>query len=355
MKYRIEIWTIKDFIECYKSKQLNLNPPYQRKFIWSLSDQQTLIDSISSGLAIPNIFLYFTNGLFEMVDGQQRIRTILNFYDGGFKSFNNRYYSENHFPDFLNYEIPVTVIEEIDYEESIEDFYVLVNRAGEHLNRPELKRAEYFETNFLKLINKVASFEKLRTLKLFTDVSEARLLDVDFVSELITLLKEGITDKKLSVDKLFEKDITVDESKKLENDFKNVLEIIISLDNYHPLRKTRYKQRNDFYSLFSFIHKYNKCDLDFFKYAYRILIRFNDEINPSNEKCEPFQEYAFHCVSQSNSKNARQRREEILEGFFINSTEKPNNIQKKVLKAYQLDTKLRKVGINFTFNIDSFK
>ena len=95
MKFRIENWSIKQLKEKYDEGKLSLNPPYQRKFIWSLSDQQTLIQSILKGYAIPNIFLYeFKKGFFEMVDGQQRTRTILGFMENQFKTFDGIIYSQ---------------------------------------------------------------------------------------------------------------------------------------------------------------------------------------------------------------------------------------------------------------------
>jgi uncharacterized protein with ParB-like and HNH nuclease domain len=64
----------------YDKSRLNLNPHYQRKFILSLKYQQTLIGSIFKGYAIPNIFLFETkSGFYDMVDGQQRTRTIMVF------------------------------------------------------------------------------------------------------------------------------------------------------------------------------------------------------------------------------------------------------------------------------------
>ena len=84
MEFRIETWSINKLIEEYNSKKLELNPEYQRRFIWSLKDQRTLINSIFSGYAIPNIFLYDTERKLEVVDGQQRIRTILGYYLGIF-------------------------------------------------------------------------------------------------------------------------------------------------------------------------------------------------------------------------------------------------------------------------------
>jgi hypothetical protein len=336
MKFRIEVWTISQIREYYGQEKLNLNPPYQRRFIWSLSDQQTLIDSILRGYAIPNIFLFEKKkNQFEMVDGQQRTRTIIGFIEKQFKTEDGDYFSEKrHGKIFQQYKIPITIIEKIEADESIEEFYALVNKSGIHLNRPELKKAEYFNTKFLKLVTELADTSSFQTLDLFTEASTKRMNDIDFVSELVTFLIEGNSDKKLKVDRAFENDITAARYKQLKSDFLKVINVFKRFNDKFPLKKTRYKQRNDFYSLFGFIYSNLSISIKTLLYFYDLLLKFNDDINPSNEKCEPFQLYAFHCISQSNSKNARDERSRILTEIFLNPKETPNKSQRAVLKYY---------------------
>lgn len=339
MKFRIETWSISQLKEKYDEGKLNLNPPYQRKFIWSLRDQQTLIQSILKGYAIPNIFLFeCKDGFFEMVDGQQRTRTILGYIENQFKTFDGIFYSQLENIAKLNqYIIPVTIIEEIKNDEYIEEFYSLVNKSGIHLNRPELKKAEYFDTKFLKLITELSSNEDFQTLDLFAEATSKRMNDVDFISELVTFLLEGISDKKIKVDKVFENDISDEKFENLKLKFELILSVFNQFNSIFPLKKTRYKQRNDFYTLFGFINNNLSLNIDTLKYFYRLLLKFNDDINPSNEKCEPFQLYAFHCISQSNSKNAREERLKIIYGIFLNNNSKPNKYQKSILKYYGLN------------------
>lgn len=358
MKFRIEIWTISQIREYYDNGTLNLNPPYQRRFIWTLKDQQTLIDSILRGYAIPNIFLFEKKkNHFEMVDGQQRSRTIIGFIERQFKTEDGKYYNEKEQRSiFEKYEIPITIIEKIEDDESIEEFYALVNKSGIHLNRPELKKAEYFDTKFLKLVTELADNASFQSLELFTEASTKRMNDIDFVSELVTYLIEGNSDKKLKVDKAFENDITTTKYKELKAQFLEVIKTFNKFDERFPLKKTRYKQRNDFYTLFGFIHKNIALATKTFLYYYDLLLKFNNDINPSNEKCEPFQLYAFHCISQSNSKNARDERLKILEDLFLNSKTVPNKSQKAVMKFYGLqETDLvQKEGFK-TFDLKKIK
>lgn len=50
-------------------------PPYQREFIWGTDKQSQFIESAIMGLPIPMMFLAEDEeGIFEIVDGTQRIR-----------------------------------------------------------------------------------------------------------------------------------------------------------------------------------------------------------------------------------------------------------------------------------------
>lgn len=357
MKFRIEIWDIRTLIKVHKEENLNLNPPYQRRFIWSLEDQQILIESISNNYPIPNLFLLEKEkGKFDMVDGQQRSRTIISFFNEGFEDFDGNKYQKELYPDFESYKISVIIIEKISNNDiSIEEFYGLVNSAGIHLNRPEIKKAEYYDTKFLKLINTCNAYPKFKELALFTDAVLKRMNDMDFASELVVLLKEGITDKKEKVDKVFESDITQEQSVDLENKFKKIADSLYELNKIFPIKKTRYKQRNDFYTLFGFYYS-NNLDLDFQSYIYQILVLISGDIYPSNDDCLSFQNYARNCVTQSNSKSARQERQNFLESLFLNESQSPNLVQKDIMSFYKmLDKELKQHESYFTLDLNHLK
>nr|WP_279671485.1 DUF262 domain-containing protein [Flexivirga meconopsidis] len=60
---------------------LNLTPSYQRGDVWSASDRSALIESILRGIPLPSIILLRKKGSepHEVVDGKQRLTTILRF------------------------------------------------------------------------------------------------------------------------------------------------------------------------------------------------------------------------------------------------------------------------------------
>jgi hypothetical protein len=327
MQYEIKEWVIQDLIGLYEAKKLNLSPPYQRNDIWPPLSKKRLIESVKLGYPLPTFFLHQKADSYDMVDGQQRTRTFIGYQKKLFSDTAKKNY-DPAVDDKLykEYKIFICIITTAEGEDGmVEDFYYRVNKYGIKLNRPEIKRAEFFSTAFQELVEKLAGKEEFEKLNLFTTKSLDRLSDLDFVSELITLEKFGITDKKITVDKLYENQ-TIDEREieRLENAFTNILQRIVQLDKVYSISETRYRQRNDFYTFFSFIHFHgNEISDELLKYQYRILVLIGEDIYPTNDKCWSFQEYANNCVSQSNSKRAREERLKFFKRLLLNKETNP--------------------------------
>jgi hypothetical protein len=59
---------------------------FQREFVWKKSQADRFIESLLLGLPVPGIFLVKeSNGTFLVLDGQQRLKTLQNFYRGVFQ------------------------------------------------------------------------------------------------------------------------------------------------------------------------------------------------------------------------------------------------------------------------------
>ena len=361
MNFETHTWPIRELIRIHDAEHLNLSPPYQRNPVWTAKAQQRLLESILSGKPIPNFFLLKTGeDSYEMIDGQQRARTILGYFRNLIVDHENMTFEKRLLQcqnrqqassKFLDYRLSVTVVTEIHDDESIEEYYALLNSSGLRLNRPELKKAEYFTTNFLKLVLDCAEDDVLHSLRLFKESSSARMNDVDFVSELIALMKFGINDKKEKVDQLYEDDITLDEFRVLQRLFKQQMELFNRCNHIVPLIRTRYKQKNDFYTLFYLFFTIRDSEQSLFEHLYNVLVKVGPHIRPSQSECEPLKEYAYHCVTQSNSKASRQARHDILTGLLLNRESIPSPVQDAVLRYFRLaQTDLVKVGVFWTLN-----
>jgi hypothetical protein len=72
--------SIGELINLYNNGELIINPDFQRYFRWSNTQKSRLIESILLGIPIPSIFLFQRDdGIWEVVDGLQRISTLLQF------------------------------------------------------------------------------------------------------------------------------------------------------------------------------------------------------------------------------------------------------------------------------------
>jgi hypothetical protein len=66
----------------HASKELIIHPAYQRLFRWSTQQKSRLIESILLELPVPQIFVIENaDGVYELIDGLQRISTVLQFFD----------------------------------------------------------------------------------------------------------------------------------------------------------------------------------------------------------------------------------------------------------------------------------
>ena len=80
--------TIEWFYKHYKKGKLEFNTEYQRSEVWEPRREKLLIDSILRGYDISSIFLRKVQrgNKYEVLDGQQRLKTIFKFLDDGFET-----------------------------------------------------------------------------------------------------------------------------------------------------------------------------------------------------------------------------------------------------------------------------
>jgi hypothetical protein len=312
-----------------------------------MAAQRRLISTIKSGYPLPNFFVHKRDkNNYEMVDGQQRSRSILAYSLGDLRDEDGQILSPHvkssaQAKDFMRYfeeyKLNVCIIDQGVDQRDIENFYVLVNSSGLRLNAPELRKAGYSDTRVLKLATFLANSAEFESLRLFTERSSDRMNDIDFVSELLAFLQYGFSDKKEKVDELYEKDINSEEEDKLKKDLFEVLKLINNFEKIAPIFKTRFKQKNDFYTLFAFIYLNKRLPKEAFEYFYKTLLALSSHIRPYQEMCEPLREYALNCVSQSNSKNARDRRHQFFQDLFLNKDSIPNKTQLAIAEYFKFE------------------
>lgn len=74
---------IRDMIE--RREAINLHPEYQRRLRWTTAQKSRLIESLLLNIPVPPVFFYESEAArYEVMDGQQRLNTINDFFSGAF-------------------------------------------------------------------------------------------------------------------------------------------------------------------------------------------------------------------------------------------------------------------------------
>lgn len=123
-------------------------PKYQRNFVYSEKEEQSLINSIMHGFPI-GVFYWskIQNDSpydYEILDGQQRTLSICQYVVDHSFSVDNKFFSnltKDEKDQILNYELTVNICSGSDSEEL--DWFRIINKVGEPLSNQELRNAIY--------------------------------------------------------------------------------------------------------------------------------------------------------------------------------------------------------------------
>ena len=143
--------TIESLIHTYYNFGINMNPNYQRDYVWTMKDKVLLIDSIFNNIEIGKIalihystFTWMESGYgYEILDGKQRLNALIEFYEDRF-SYMGKYYSDLSGMDkytFKNHPIAIGNIEESD-KKVILKYFLMLNRTGKVMDQKHLNKVE---------------------------------------------------------------------------------------------------------------------------------------------------------------------------------------------------------------------
>lgn len=228
------VYKVSDFLSWQRSNSLTLSPSFQRRPVWNESAKSYLIDTVVKGLPMPIIFLREKTNLNtfeperEVVDGQQRLRTIISFIEAellkDFDGKNDKFtVKKNHNPEIagknfsslpddikkriLNYDFSVHVLPSDTEDAQVLQIFARMNSTGVKLNGQELRNAEYY--GLYKSLMYVLSYEQLyrwRDWNVFSETNIARMDEVEETSDLVLLMIDGMHEKnKKNLDAIYKK------------------------------------------------------------------------------------------------------------------------------------------------------
>jgi hypothetical protein len=242
---------------------LDLTPVFQRRPVWTEEQSSYLIDTILNGLPIPEIYLRSSStpggdSRYEVVDGQQRIRSVLLFGSNdlelsgdnvGPKWFEKRFedLSDTEKTAFWDYKLVVRDVSGAS-DLAIRDLFKRLNIHSVVLNNQELRHARY-SGHFIQAMETLADDEWWLDSGVVSLRQIRRMEDVEYISELLVGLIAGPQDKKKSLDDYYaDYDAAMPQRGEWVERFEQVRDFIKSLLNKGELRL--WSGKSDFYTLF---------------------------------------------------------------------------------------------------------
>ncbi|MBC1247359.1 DUF262 domain-containing protein [Listeria booriae] len=282
-----KVYSINDFLNWSDNGELELSPKYQRKAVWNSKAESYLIDTIVRGLPIPQVFIRQsidtsvrrTNR--EVIDGQQRLRTIIKFVNNEFsimpihnQDLGKKYYNdleESVKRSILDYQIPVELIK-TDDDSIVYDMFMRVNTNSYTLNKQELRNAKYWG-DFKVVVYKLSSIWRpfFQDNKVFKDGEFLRMSDAEYVSSLLILTMDGIkSDTPTKIDNYYIRyDDNLPGSERIEYLFNNTMEQLKNILDNELYTFKYFTKKNYLYTLFCYVLLTNG-ELENYKEEYQV-------------------------------------------------------------------------------------
>jgi len=347
--------TINELMLMFKSRQINLEPGFQRNSVWTLTDRRRLIQSVLARYPLPSIFLYERRQkggvVYDVIDGKQRLETILMFArQGRFKrdAFNVKlslngdvdYYDwavlkarfQEEYHSFLTYKVQTA---EVSGElAEIIDLFVRINSTGKPLTSGEKRHARFYQSPFLKAASQlVVRFRNyLLGQRVLSEAQIDRMKGTELMAELLMSIHHGgIINKKTSLDRAIGNEaLNLHTLGRLQRECTTTMNLVKRM--FPELKATRFRNSADFYSLFMIVwemhnRKFVLNDRKRNHTAALLLKRLSngvDELREQLRRVKPakssqrlYSDYLLTVQGDTDSSANRVRRAEILRGLLF--------------------------------------
>ncbi|MFA6144170.1 MAG: DUF262 domain-containing protein [Sulfurimonas sp.] len=350
-------------IEIYrkvKSLELNVSPEFQRKLVWKKQHKVNFIDTILLNFPFPEIYkapgelnvdtLELTD---IIVDGQQRVSTIVDFIDstGVFAldgipiKFTNL--SKEEKTNFLNYEVSVRYLKNAN-KEQIKDIFQRINNTEYGLNATERLNAQWGDSEFIhfckQLIEKDYVFDEglftyvmepssraalnnfFENNNIFTDNDNSRMLSLQWTLSLIaTILEEKYFRRYEKIQSYIEK---YNDSFPMGEEVICQLEATIAfITSLNLNQKSYWFNKSNIFSLIVELYAYELSAIDINKfttclqYLEEVYQQFS-KLSAEDDKSDidpKLQEYFIHARNSVNDSPARIYRGGIIKDYIEES------------------------------------
>jgi hypothetical protein len=269
-EYKTEkaVYTPNDFVLWQENEILEITPKFQRRPVWRTPARSFFIDTLLRGMTVPPLYFRLTQNqtktktIRQVVDGQQRVRSVLEFIKGEYrlsktlkhadwagKKFSQL--SEDQQQQIMSFSFTTEIFKGISDKQILEVFCRL-NMNGIGLNKQELRNGRFFGL-FKQISYDLAHtyLEFWRHHRVFSEQSLARMLEVELTSELLIAGHEGMQDKKTTIDSFYEKwESLYPEQDRDQKRFMETMNTISETFDSEGLTGSEFRRAPLFYSLY---------------------------------------------------------------------------------------------------------
>jgi len=259
------------FNDRLKERRLIFRPPFQRNPVWLDRHRAYLIDTVLRRLPIPEVYVQKETdeeGLttYAMVDGQQRVRALLDFPRGDFElsdtytpsrggqSWDDLTVDEKK--NYWNYRLQLReVVDATDAD--LRDLFQRLNQNTVTLNAQEIRNAR-FKGDFIATVTDLANQDFWAEHRIVTTTEIRRMVDIEYMAELLVGLMWGPQNKKSTLDIAFQKfELVFAEKQRWLKRFEEAR--MASQDLLPNIANTRWRGKSDYYSLFLALDSLNQA------------------------------------------------------------------------------------------------
>ncbi len=209
--------SIGEVVGMYERDEIILQPEYQRYFRWTDEQKSKLIESILIGLPLPSFFMaQNTEGNWEVVDGMQRLSTILDFmgelknnatkqekyekfkilsgelfYLESFVGKSWKEFSRRIQLDFKRSKIQITILMRTDNIDAKFELFQRLNSGGTSISGQEFRNSILAGENMkmLKWIEELSNNDDFKKVTALSQKDKNVRYDMELVLRFISLLK----------------------------------------------------------------------------------------------------------------------------------------------------------------------
>jgi len=334
-----ETWDVNELIQ--KQLEINPRPQYQRTDVWTVDRKAFLIDSILNGFDIPKLYFKYygvpdaKGYLFEIADGQQRFKAIIDFHNDRYKlkkgtiingvDISNLTFSQlndDFKSQFLSYELHISNITTSTSNEINELFTRL--QKGVVLNPAEIRHA---------MLSNIGSYidnfvEQQQTLFFSEDskIQNNRFKHQEYIDHIISLIHyKNSKDLKASLMYQLYSDLADSPKEDFIIYFKNAKIVLDKMKAINAIKKGIFKNKWAFVDVFWFLYKNLKTisNIDNIQFA-SIFVDFEKERLKHNSKPEKvlklkrhkYGKLLFDYIQAFNKEGANKANIEIRSNVF---------------------------------------